>query len=408
MKQSSLATCGGLIWITGFSGSGKTTIASLVGAKLRAVGRAVVVLDGDEIRSILGERYGHDLDERKQLANVYGRLCKKIADSGVTVVIAAVAMFESVRRENRISNDVYLEVYLDVPLDIRQDRDPKGLYRAAAVSKKDDGKGLVVGFEEPVNPDVVIKNYGEITADSAAAMVVEHFLQVNVRVPDISEGVADAVRQKSNRSEYWDKYYGRRKAPIVPSPFALFCNENYLKSHCHILEFGCGNGRDSFFFSKAHRVTAIDESGVVIQANRERALQEGILNVEFLHGAFGNEIKGQPETVDAVYARFVIHAMPEEAESAALRMAWKILKEGGVLLLEFRTIHDPLINQGEKVGDSERVTDHYRRFIDFQKFCEKLQNIGFSVQYALEKQGLARYGDDDPVVGRVVAAKSGN
>jgi adenylylsulfate kinase-like enzyme len=98
---------GGLIWITGYSGAGKTTVARLVNEKLKEKNMPVVLLDGDEIRSILGERYGHELDERRQLGYVYGRLCKKISDCDITVVIATVAMFEAVRLENRASNIRY-------------------------------------------------------------------------------------------------------------------------------------------------------------------------------------------------------------------------------------------------------------------------------------------------------------
>ncbi len=393
----------GLIWITGYSGAGKTTIARLVSEKLKEKNISVVLLDGDEIRSILGERYGHELEDRRQLANVYGRLCKKISDCGVTVVIATVAMFESVRLENRNSNDKYFEVYLDVPLEIRQERDPKGLYKAA----KDKGMSsalLTQGFEEPTNPDLIIDNHGENTPKIAAELIVFEYSKCNLTksLPKRVELVGDI---HTNRTHYWDSYYQKRKAPISPSSFALFCKENFLDRHCHILEFGCGNGRDSFYFSKSHRVSAIDESKVVVDSNRTRADQEGILNIDFLHGEFGTEIAGLPNEVDAVYARFVIHAMSEEAETRSLHESWRLLKNGGKLFLEFRTTHDPLIKEGEQLSVTERVTDHYRRFVDFQKFCKKLLDIGFKLDYSIEKQGLASFGNDDPVVGRVVASK---
>lgn len=401
MSSQGKQNLGGLIWITGYSGAGKTTVARLVSDQLKTVNIPVVLLDGDEIRSILGERYGHELDDRRQLAYVYSRLCKKIADCGVTVVIATVAMFEKVRQENRSSNERYLEVYLDVPLDVRQERDPKGLYKAAAAR---GGEALAVnGLEEPVNPDLVIKNYGETLPESAALEIARQYLHLDLgkRILIGSSQFADF----DPRTQYWDMYYQKRKAPINPSPFALFCKENYLNSHCHILEFGCGNGRDSFYFSKSHRVTAIDESGVVIETNKSRAVQEGLLSIDFLHGKFGSEISGLPNEVDAIYARFVIHAMPEDAETRALYESWRLLKNGGMLFLEFRTIHDPLIGKGKEVSSTERITDHYRRFIDFPIFCEKLTNIGFKITYSIEKQGLATYGNDDPIVGRVVAIK---
>ena len=403
MNDKEKQCLGGLIWITGYSGAGKTTVAQLVNEKLKELSIPTVLLDGDEIRSMLGEKYGHELEDRKQLAYVYGRLCKKIADCGVTVVIATVAMFESVREENRVSNSRYLEVYLDVPLNVRQERDPKGLYKAT-VDKGLSIASTTLGFEEPMYPDLVIKNYAEETPEGAASVIVAKYKNESHQ--------EDSLETKSignlnlRRTEYWDFYYKKRKAPISPSPFALFCHENFLDRHSHILEFGCGNGRDSFYFSKTHRVTAIDESKVVIEASQLRADQEGILNINFLQGQFGAVIDGLPKEVDAVYARFVIHAMPEEAETKALLESKRLLKNGGKLLLEFRTTQDSLMKQGEEISGTERVTDHYRRFINFTKFCSKLSELGFSIDYSIEKQGLATYGSDDPVVGRIVATKT--
>lgn len=397
---------GGVIWITGYSGAGKTTIAHMVTEKLKVVGIPVVRLDGDEIRSILGERYGHHIEERKQLSYVYSRLCKKIADENITVVIAAVAMFEAVREENRAANQNYLEVYLDVPFGIRQERDPKGLYKALeqkSISESD----FITGLEAPNNPDLRIDNYGENSPDRVASNIVDTYLNlVTQKKESYSPSTHANIKQLvEDRTQYWDKYYQNRKAPITPSSFALFCSENYLNSHCHVLEFGCGNGRDAFYFAKFHRVTAIDASGVVVESNTTRAKQEAILSIDFLHGEFGGEITGLPNEVDAVYARFVIHAMPENIETLALEQSWKLLKEDGKLLLEFRTTQDPLMKKGESISEKERVTDHYRRFIDFTNLCEKLESIGFTIDFSVEKQGLAKHGDDDPVVGRVVAVK---
>lgn len=398
----------GLIWITGYSGAGKTTIARITSDKLKEVGIPVVLLDGDDLRSILGERFGHTLDDRRQLAYVYSRLCKKISDCGVTVVIATIAMFESVRIENRASNERYLEVYLDVPLAVREERDPKGLYRAGT-ARLSNIAGFPAGLEEPVNPDLVIENYGAMLPEVAASRIVAKYSALFGTANEISQEInfdnklVEGINP--NRIQYWDSYYKKRKAPINPSSFAIFCNENYLDRHCRLLEFGCGNGRDSFYFAQTHRVTAIDESRVVVKASRTRALQEGILSLDFIHGEFGREIPGLPTEVDAIYGRFVIHAMLEDAETRALRESWRLLRNGGKLFLEFRTTQDPMMAKGSKFGKTERITDHYRRFIDFKEFCVKISSFKFSLDFAIEKQGLATLGSDDPIVGRVVATK---
>lgn len=398
---------GGLIWITGYSGAGKTTVARLVNEKLKAQNKPVVFLDGDELRSIFGEKYGHSLEDRRGLAYVYSRLCKKISDSGTTVVISAVAMFEAVRAENRSANPLYLEVYLDVPFEVRAERDPKGLYRAAK-EKASEIVGVSSLLEEPENPDLTINNYGDISPEKAASLIVNSFTELQNSSKVSLNNVTVVVPQQSavfDRTQYWNAYYQKRSAPIKPSSFAIFCLENFLDEPCHIYEFGCGNGRDSFYFAKHHRVTAIDESIVVIKANTTRAIEEGVSSLNFLPGEFGNHIIFEPTFVDAVYSRFVMHAMNEEAEDKALLKAFSVLKNKGKLLLEFRTNKDPLMQHGQIVSESERLTDHYRRFIDLDKFCEKVLKIGFTIDYKIEKQGLATHGNDDPVVARVIAIK---
>src|SRR5687768_1986541 len=104
-----------VIWISGFSASGKTTVGRRVEAMLRARGAPVIFLDGDDLRSIFAGRWGYTREERTELARVYFRLCSHLSAQGFTVVICAVAMYAGAREWLKQNVSQAVEVYLDVP-----------------------------------------------------------------------------------------------------------------------------------------------------------------------------------------------------------------------------------------------------------------------------------------------------
>ncbi|GAB6057110.1 adenylyl-sulfate kinase [Desulfonatronum parangueonense] len=119
---------GRVIWITGLSGAGKTTLAKTL---LPHLPSPAVLLDGDELRSALGMAgTGFDRDSRLNLALSYARLARLLAVQGLTVVVATISLFHSVHDWNRANQPNYLEVWLDVPEAECRRRDPKGLYAA--------------------------------------------------------------------------------------------------------------------------------------------------------------------------------------------------------------------------------------------------------------------------------------
>lgn len=161
-----------VLWITGLSGSGKSTIAC--GLKDRLVQHNVpsVLLDGDALREVLGRTQDMTPAGRLELASIYGRLARHLAAQGLVVICATISMFHDVRAWNRTNIRRYFEVYLRVPQDHLVSRDAKGLYARAA---RGPGVGELVGlggdFEEPRNPDLVIDNFGDTSVTGAIEQI---------------------------------------------------------------------------------------------------------------------------------------------------------------------------------------------------------------------------------------------
>ena len=202
---------------------------------------------------------------------------------------------------------------------------------------------------------------------------------------------------------HWDEYYKKDKAPSFPSPFALYV-ANKLSTQQDILEIGCGNGRDSkFFSSKGHHVTGLDRSGEAIELCKSFYSHEPI---EFFFGTITDIAKTNKKKYDLIYSRFVIHAMSLNEELEMLTMSYRLLNEDGQFFIECRSINDPLSEAGEILSHTERIEGHYRRFIILKEFIQRLVQVGFVVVEAIENIGLAKFGEEDPMVIRVRAIKT--
>lgn len=152
---------GRVIWITGLSGAGKSTLAHKVVAHLRAVGEAVVMLDGDELREVFGavaaNAQNHGREGRLALAMQYAHLCRVIAAQGLTVVIATISLFREVHTWNRTNLPDYFEVYLKVPVEELRRRDPKGIYRRFDAGELTHVAGLDLPIDEPEAADWIVE-----------------------------------------------------------------------------------------------------------------------------------------------------------------------------------------------------------------------------------------------------------
>lgn len=162
----------GVIWLTGLSGAGKTTVAVLVRSRLLAAGVRPILLDGDRLRHVYPIEFGYSLAERRLLGASYARLAGELVNQGHLVICATVSLFQDLHNWNRDNLPGYLEVLLRVPLEELQRRDTKGVYTMEA----DDANGLIVGFdviaEFPESPDVVIDNFGPVSPEDAAGEIM--------------------------------------------------------------------------------------------------------------------------------------------------------------------------------------------------------------------------------------------
>ncbi len=150
-----------VIWITGLSGAGKSTLARQTVELLRADGKTVVMLDGDELREVFGavaENYdNHGRKGRLTLAMQYSNLCRILVMQGLTVVIATISLFREVHTWNRANLPNYIEVYLKVPIEELRRRDLKKIYQRFDAGELTNVAGLDLPFDEPEAADLVIE-----------------------------------------------------------------------------------------------------------------------------------------------------------------------------------------------------------------------------------------------------------
>ncbi len=149
-----------VIWITGLSGAGKTSVATELVKRLKKE-RAVIFLDGDELRAVFGvsanTETNHKRETRIALAMQYSHLCKVLSEQGFLVVIATISLFNEVHQWNRKNLPGYFELYLKVPIDELRRRDPKELYRRFDSGEINNIAGLDLIIDEPVAADWVVE-----------------------------------------------------------------------------------------------------------------------------------------------------------------------------------------------------------------------------------------------------------
>ena len=165
---------GFVVWFTGLSGAGKTTVANIVEAELEQRGLVVDHLDGDIVRTHLSKGLGFSKEDRDTNIARIGWVASRVARAGAAVIVSAISPYEEARRHARslVEPHVpFVEVYVATPLEECARRDPKGLYAAAFAGEIDDFTGVSAPYEEPSHPEVRIDTTGVSPSDSARAVL---------------------------------------------------------------------------------------------------------------------------------------------------------------------------------------------------------------------------------------------
>ncbi|MCP2503271.1 MAG: sulfate adenylyltransferase subunit CysN [Candidatus Thalassarchaeaceae archaeon] len=163
-----------VIWFTGLSGSGKSSIANILEKKLQSLGKHTITLDGDNIRHGLNRDLGFTEADRVENIRRVGELAKLMLDSGLICITSFISPFESERSMARtlVSENEFIEVYVDTPLSVCEQRDVKGLYAKARAGEIPNFTGISSPFEAPKNPEIRIDTTN-ISAEEAANQIVE-------------------------------------------------------------------------------------------------------------------------------------------------------------------------------------------------------------------------------------------
>lgn len=214
----------------------------------------------------------------------------------------------------------------------------------------------------------------------------------------------------SFNKKYWDDYYAKHDSIAAPSQFAVFA-ESWGDTQANVIEVGAGSGRDSLYFlARGHSVTITDYSSGALslisnaltdnsRAHLKQLDYADTLNMEDFSRTNANQF-------DIFYSRFLFHAVSEVAELNLLNVANEILKNGGLLMAEFRVYGDGIFDKHKPWDELELTSDHYRRPLVTNDFVDKLINKGFEIVYQAEGRGFAFHKSEDPLVARVVAKKT--
>jgi bifunctional enzyme CysN/CysC len=164
---------GAVIWLTGLSGAGKSTIAAELERELFALGLHTYVLDGDNVRHGLSANLGFSPEDRQENIRRVGEVAKLFADAGVLIITAFISPYRDDRQMVRamLKEGEFVEVFVDAPLEVCEQRDPKGLYKKARAGKIAEFTGVSAPYEAPEEPEVVVHTDRQTVGECVARII---------------------------------------------------------------------------------------------------------------------------------------------------------------------------------------------------------------------------------------------
>jgi adenylylsulfate kinase len=186
-REKFLRQKGTLIWLTGLSGSGKSTIAFTVEHALVQRGHLAYCLDGDNIRHGLNKNLGFSEEDRQENIRRIGEVGKLYVDTGIITLTSFISPYRRDRDANRalLKDGEFFEVYVEAPLDVCEQRDPKGLYKKARAGEIKGFTGIDDPYEEPLKPELVI--HTDKVSPQEASVQILSMLEANGRIPMLEE-----------------------------------------------------------------------------------------------------------------------------------------------------------------------------------------------------------------------------
>ena len=183
---------GCVVWLTGLSGSGKSTIAQALEERLVRAGRATYVLDGDNVRHGLNADLGFSPDDRRENIRRVGEVAALLADAGLVTIVALISSYRASRQQARraAGDGRFIEVFMDIPLAECEKRDPKGLYGKARRGEIRDFTGVDAPYEPPDEPELALKT-SNLGVDECV-VAIESCLQARGLLPQAGSEPAPA------------------------------------------------------------------------------------------------------------------------------------------------------------------------------------------------------------------------